>query len=311
MRRWSQHLRRTLIRSVRNDVFTMARAGAYSAIICVFPVALVTAAGVANSPETAFVRDELRSMLYRMFPPDVPPLVLSYFHGPQRSLELVLTATAVFLAAANSVMTTLMESMRRAYGVPLGRWSGKRRVLIAFMLTFLSFLPLVLASMFVVFGHQVEAWINYQLSYDMRPYLLVLARLARWALAVATSITVLALIYHMGTPRTQSWRRVLPGSILATALWFPSTLIFGWYVTGHAHYRQVYGSLGAGVALLVWLYIILASVMIGAEFNAEVCPKPPDISQIRDIAATEAKRANAAEALAAAGSRGTTDRTSI
>ena len=65
----------------------------------------------------------------------------------------------------------------------------------------------------------------------------------------------------------------LPGSILATALWFPSTLAFGWYVTRHAHYRQVYGSLGAGVALLVWLYIILVSVMVGAEFNAQVFPK--------------------------------------
>src|SRR6185437_15057305 len=139
-----------------------------------------------------------------------------------------------------------------------------RQVTIAFILTFLSFFPLALASMFVVFGHQIEIWMNYQSAYDLRPLVVIVARLVRWMLAI---------IYHMGTPRTQSWRRVIPGSILATALWFPSTLLFGWYVTRHAHYRQVYGSLGAGVALLIWLYIILVSVMVGAEFNAQVYPK--------------------------------------
>ncbi len=253
----------------------LARAGAYSAIISIFPIVLVTAAIVASSPAAIVVRAELRSILYQMFPPDVPPLVLGYFQGQHRSLRLVLIAAMVFVLASNSVMTTLMEAMRRAYKIPAGAWSMPRQILVAFALTFLSFLPLALASMFVVFGHQIEIWMTYQTLYDVRPYMLVLARLVRWMLAVLTSIAVLAIIYHMGTPRTQSWRRVLPGSILATALWFPSTLTFGWYVTRHAHYRQVYGSLGAGVALLVWLYIIMVSVMIGAEFNAQVFPKQP------------------------------------
>ncbi len=260
--------------SVNNDVLTMARAGAYSAIICVFPIVLVTATMLAYSPSAEFVRAELRSMLYQMFPPDIPPLVLAYFQGQQhRSLRLVLTAATVFILAANSVLTTLMEAMRRAYRQPQGLWSIGRQVWIAFVLTFVSFFPLALASMFVVFGHQIEGWMNYQSAYDLRPLVLILARLVRWMLALTTSVTVLAIIYHLGTPRTQSWRRVLPGSVLATALWFPSTLAFGWYVTRHAHYRQVYGSLGAGVALLVWLYIIMVSVMVGAEFNAEVFPK--------------------------------------
>jgi membrane protein len=274
MRRWIMYLRRTIASSVNNDVLMLARAGAYSAIICVFPIVLLAATMVVFAPSAEFVRAELRSMLYQMFPPDIPPLVLAYFQGPQhRSLRVILSAAGVFVLAANSVMTTLMESMRRAYRLPDGQWTMARQIFIAFLLTFFSFFPLALASMFVVFGHQIESWMNYQSAYDLRPYVLLLARLVRWALAVTTSITVLAIIYHLGTPRTQSWRRVLPGSILATALWFPSTLAFGWYVTRHAHYRQVYGSLGAGVALLVWLYIVMVSVMIGAEFNAQVFPK--------------------------------------
>jgi len=77
------------------------------------------------------------------------------------------------------------------------------------------------------------------------------------------------LIYHMGTPVRQPWRRVLPGAIAATAMWFFTTLVFGWYVTRFANYSQVYGSLGAGIALLFWLYIVSLSVFFGAEFNSQ------------------------------------------
>src|SRR5665213_1544683 len=106
MRRWLVHLRRTVSSSVRNDVLMLARAGAYSAMLCIFPIVLVAAAVLVYSPAAGMVREELRVMLYQMFPPDIPPLVLAYFQRPNRSLRMVLTAAIVFLAAANSVMTT-------------------------------------------------------------------------------------------------------------------------------------------------------------------------------------------------------------
>jgi membrane protein len=54
-------------------------------------------------------------------------------------------------------------------------------------------------------------------------------------------------------------------------MWFLTTLIFGWYVTRVANYSAVYGSLGAGIALLFWLYIVFISVLVGAEFNEQYC----------------------------------------
>jgi membrane protein len=73
----------------------------------------------------------------------------------------------------------------------------------------------------------------------------------------------------MGTPLRQPWRQVIPGAIAATTMWLLTTLIFGWYVTRFANYSQVYGSLGAGIALLFWLYIVCLSVLCGAEFNEQ------------------------------------------
>ena len=63
--------------------------------------------------------------------------------------------------------------------------------------------------------------------------------------------------------------------MLATATWFLATLIYGWYLTRYADYTVVYGSLGAAVATLVWLYMVCFSILIGAEFNAQIFPVVP------------------------------------
>ena len=60
---------------------------------------------------------------------------------------------------------------------------------------------------------------------------------------------------------------MIPGALGATAVWFPATLLFGWYVTGEADYSMFYGSFAAGIATLVWLYITSLSALLGAELN--------------------------------------------
>lgn len=275
MLRWLAHLRRALLSSISDDIVTLSKAAAYSAILTVFPAILVTATLVAIMPEAEFVRDQLRYLLYQMFPPQVPPVLMGYFQEEhRRSMHLLFSSTCVSVWAASGMMSTLMECSRRAYKLPKNLWTLWHQRLVAFLLVPLSLFPLMAASLVVVFGHQIELWMVYQSGHEFRNYVLLFWRIGRWLLAMTTSVSVIATIYRMGTPRIRSWPSVMPGAALATVLWFPSTLIFGWYVTRHANYAQVYGSLGAAIALLIWLYIILMSVMVGAEFNAEVFPKP-------------------------------------
>ena len=73
--------------------------------------------------------------------------------------------------------------------------------------------------------------------------------------------------------RTQPWHSVLPGATLATAMWFLATTLFGWYLQSYADYSVIYGSLGVGIALLVWMYMISLVMLIGAEFNAMLFPR--------------------------------------
>ena len=88
-----------------------------------------------------------------------------------------------------------------------------------------------------------------------------------------TSIAVIQLIYHNAVPRTQPWHSVLPGAVLSTAMWLISSALFGWYLQHYVDYSVIYGSLGVGIALLVWMYLISLVVLIGAEFNAMLFPR--------------------------------------
>jgi membrane protein len=56
-------------------------------------------------------------------------------------------------------------------------------------------------------------------------------------------------------------------------MWFSSTLLFGFYLQHYADYSIIYGSLGAAIALLVWMYMVSLVILVGAEFNAMLFPR--------------------------------------
>ena len=262
----------TLLRAARHDCLNLAQSTAYSAMVSLFPALIVAAAIVSLLPDTAPLRFQLSTFFDRILPPDVSPLLEGYFvdapHSP-RSSHALIAAFVVSLIGASSVLATLMEGVRRANELPLDCWTFWQRRLRAFLLVPLSLLPFFLATNLVVFGQFFTSWISVHLIPSARTPFYTLALLIRWSVALTASVVIVALIYHLGAPMRQSWKRVVPGAIVSTAMWFPSTLIFGWYVTRFANYSQVYGSLGAGIALLFWLYIISLSVLCGAEFNTE------------------------------------------
>jgi membrane protein len=262
----------TLLRAMRHDCLNLAQSTAYSAMVSLFPALIVAAAFVSLVPDTTPLRFQLSVFFDRILPPDVSPLLQSYFVASSqttRSTHALSLAFIVSLTGASSVLATIMEGLRRANDLPVNCWTFWQRRLRAFLLVPLSLIPFALASVLVVFGHFITEWLALHIAPSARTSVYLLALLIRWSVALTGSIGITALIYHMGTPMQQSWKRTLPGAFVSTAMWFLATVIFGWYVTRFANYSQVYGSLGAGIALLFWLYIISLCVLYGAEFNAE------------------------------------------
>ncbi len=263
---------RTALQVIDHDCLNIAQSAAYSAMVALFPALIVTAAIIPLLPYTAPIRFQLAHFFERVLPPDVTPLLEAYFtanpKSPQ-STHAILLAAIVSISGASSVIATLMEGFRRAYELPPDGWSFLERRARAFALVPLSVIPFAAASLLLVFGQVLTLWLAQHLAQSIRTPIYLLALALRWAVALLGSVGVIALIYHMGTPIRQHWRRTLPGAAAATAMWFLTTLVFGLYVTRFANYSQVYGSLGAGIALLFWLYIISLSVLCGSEFNAQ------------------------------------------
>ncbi|MFT4113489.1 YihY/virulence factor BrkB family protein [Silvibacterium sp.] len=270
------HLRRAAWSAFSHSAFTNAKAAAYSAILSLFPAMLVLTTLLALSPETDSFRGDLRQGLSELLPADTMSLVQSYFQSNHaRSIRLVWTSSTVMLGASMGMMLSLMESFRRAYRLPRNEWGFWHERLVAAALVPATLVPMIFASGLVAFGHLIELWMIDNADHTFQFYVILAGRILRWAIALATSIMVLGVIYHFGTPRRRRWRHVVPGAMLATFTWFLATLVYGWYLTRYADYSVVYGSLGAGVATLVWLYMVSFIILLGAEFNAQIYPLVP------------------------------------
>jgi membrane protein len=263
---------RAIVRALDHDCVNIGQSAAYSAMVALFPALIVAAAAVSLLPDSTPLRTQVSIFFDRMLPPDVSPILQSYFvttPNSQHTGRALFVAVLVSLSGASGVIATLMEGIRRAHQLPEDCWTFWQRRLRALLLVPLSLVPFVASSLLVMFGHLMTQWLAAHLFGSLRFFLVTLAFLIRWGVALTGSIGLIALLYHMGTPKRQLWRSVLPGAVVATFLWFLTTLVFGWYVTRYANYSQVYGSLGAGIALLFWLYLICLSVLCGAEFNVQ------------------------------------------
>ena len=96
----------------------------------------------------------------------------------------------------------------------------------------------------------------------------------RWPIGIAALLTAFAIVYALGPKRTpkrddRSLRSVLPGAAVGTAIWFIVSLGFSFYVANFGSYDKTYGTLGAMISLLIWLWLGNLAFLVGALFNAE------------------------------------------
>ncbi len=263
-----RRIRETLLEALAHDLVNTAKAAAYSSMLMLFPALLVITTLVAQVEQGGRVLGGLRYIFDQFLPPDTIYLLQSaVFAHHLRSVQVVLSAASLSLFAALGVMLSLMEGFRRAYRLPGEQWGFWARRIRALLLVPIVLLPLSVASLLIVFGHQIELWMIQFAGHDLRHIVLFFWRMVRWAIAMTSSVTVLTALYHFGTRRKEGWVGVVPGAIAASILWFPATLAFGWYVTLDENYSRFYGPFAAGIATLVWLYISAFTVLMGAELN--------------------------------------------
>jgi membrane protein len=265
-------LRAALISTVEGNSLSIAKGAAYSSLLSFFPV-LTTLAAVLVQANATNVARTIANFLYQVVPPGTEDVVLTLFvvHG-ERPKYLLVGAVLLSLWAASGTIISMIEGFRSIYRIPTGRSFLRERAMAVF-LVLVSALPIVGASALIVFGTRAESFLMHGLGVvapdaDLQGWVELFSRILRLGLAFGSFVVVTALLYYLGPNRKQTFANVFPGAVLATVLWLGSTLVFSWYVRHISNYNVLYGSVGAGLALLVWMYVWSVITLIGCEFNA-------------------------------------------
>jgi membrane protein len=268
---WSV-LRSAWVATYEDNGFGIAKGAAYSALLAFFPV-LTTLATLLVQANAEAVARTIARLLYDVIPPGTEEIVQALFnvHG-QRPSWLLVVAILLSVWAGSGVMMSLMEGFRSIYRIPSGRSFLYERG-VAMLLVFGAALPALLASALIVFNNRAQRLIISSIGlatgdFDLRGWLRLVGQALSMGIAIGAMVIITAVVYYFGPNRKQTLRRVMPGAALATALWLLSTLAFGWYVRHITNYNVLYGSVGAGLALLVWMYVWSVIALFGCEFNA-------------------------------------------
>jgi membrane protein len=272
MLRFFRLLRLAFWRAFVHDAFATAKASAYSMIFTFFPVLLIIGSVLANWRKGGPYLREISYALSSILPAG-GTTALGYLKGAaQHPVGLLTTTAMITLWTASGVMISWMDGFRRCYELPK-TWGLVQERLIAFLLVVFALIPMTFSTLLVAVGSKFETRLLPYIDPDFSVYVLLLWGAIRWLIATLTSIAVIALIYHHAVPRTQPWHSVMPGAMLATMLWFSTTIGFRAYLQHVGDFATIYGSLGVAMALLAWMYLISLVVLVGAEFNALLFPR--------------------------------------
>ncbi|WP_324753874.1 YihY/virulence factor BrkB family protein [Roseovarius sp. Pro17] len=175
-----------------------------------------------------------------------------------------LLSVGLALWSARAGIAALMVGVNAVYGER--NRGGLRHMLVAFGLTGCLILLALACFAALVIAPIVLAFL------PLGPFATFIAEMLRWAVAVSTVMLALGLLYRYGPNRKGIARAgwISPGAITATILWALATWAFTIYLQNFGNYNKIYGSLGAVIVLLLWLYISAFVCLLGAALNAEL-----------------------------------------
>jgi membrane protein len=265
---WKQVAQRVWTESGRDNLSVIAAGCAFYALFAIFPglSALIALYGLTADPATI---DLQFGMLDLVLPPEAYKMVVEQTTRIAESTSHALGwSLAVSLGLALWSVTLLTQTMFLALNVAYEepeRRSFFQFYLSAFIFAVAGILGGMVTLLAVVYVPIFFALAGYSTDFDR------FIGIARWPLLALMVLLLLACLYRYGpSRRSAQWRWVTAGSIFATVVWLIASAGFSFYVSNFAHYDKIYGSLGAVIVLLFWLYITFYIVLLGAEINAEL-----------------------------------------
>jgi len=250
-----------------DNVMGVAAQMAFFFTMALFPFFILLAALAGMLPSTGLWTHVLRWVT--LYLPEssqnfVFNTVAGLTHGRIRFLSIGVFSAA--WAAAGGVFT-LMSSLNVAYEVRETRnlWKRAGLALITLLIVCLLFLG---SFGLLTGGHLLASWISAHITPGLP--LPAFWRIGHWFVSLVLLVFGMATLHYLLPNYKQRWLWVIPGALLAVAAWVPGSIAFNFYVNHIGSYNRIYGTLGAFMVLMVWIYLISLVVLVGAEVNREI-----------------------------------------
>lgn len=257
---------------INNDrIWGRAAELSYYFLLALFPllIFLTSVIGLVLGSGTG-TRHTLFDYLARVMPPSAFQLLdttMTEISQASSGGKISFGLLAALWAASNG-MAAITDSLNAAYDIEEGRPWWKQR-LVAISLTIALSVFIISALLLVVAGgHIGEGVAN---AYGFGPAFATAWKIIQWPVAFAFLILAFALIYYFAPDvRDQQWHWLTPGAATGVVLWLLVSFAFRIYLSFFDSYSATYGSLGAVIILMLWLYFTGLAVLIGGEINSEI-----------------------------------------
>jgi membrane protein len=260
-----QFLKALYRETVEDDIFNGAAVLGFYLMLAVFPAMIFVLAVIPYLP-IANVDQAIMNLLRQALPASAAEMftgvvqeVTQEQHGGLLSFGLLAA-----LWATSTGMYAIMQQLNITYGVKEGRGFLRAR-LVAITLSLL-FVVLVLGGFsLIVLGGQIQAWLSSH--FGLGDALLAFFIVLRWVIILAGLLLAFSLIYYLAPNVEQEFKFITAGSVVGVVVLLAASLAFTWYTQRIGNYAATYGSVGAVIVLMLWLFIAGLAVLFGSEIN--------------------------------------------
>ena len=269
--KWSVLAKRVWSETNEDDVFGRAAQLAYYFLLALFPllIVLTSALGMMLGSGSG-LRTSLFNYLSQVMPGSAFQLVdttMSEIAGASGAGKLSFGLLATLWAASNG-MGAITAALNVAYDVEETRPWWKQR-LVAVVLTIALSILVITALLLVLLGGRVADGLA--AHYQLGGFFPIAWKVLQWPIVFAFMVLAFALIYYFAPSlKDQDWKWLTPGSLIGVVLWLLVSFGFKGYLHFFDSYSTTYGSLGAVIILMLWLYLTGVAILIGSEINSEI-----------------------------------------
>jgi membrane protein len=258
--------KRTWRESSEDNVFGGAAELAYYFMLALFPMLIFLTSLVGFLPGA---QEAIFNALSKVVPGEAWKLVSDTLNDVITNSSGGLLSFGVLgtLWAASSGVSSVMGTLNTAYDAKEERSFLKMR-LIAIGLTVALALLVMGGAVLIMFSHTLSEWLSSVFGFGS--LFKIVSTVVGYLIAIALLFFGIGLLYFFGPNIKQEWRWITPGAVFAVAGIIIGSLLFSVYLKVGPGYSATYGSLGAVIILMLWLYLVGLVLLIGGEVNSEV-----------------------------------------